>query len=244
MTSTTDWSHRLSGREPTPPERPRGAGDPPLGGILVKVGVEREPEWQGEDDEGDKVFDGVEGQGWPFVRFVRSFAKFGAELLLPGAPRTPNLIRFDRSHLSRDVRTTILEVLANGRSLIRGEHPSRVLGLSLAREVRAKVRTNQLAADPKLTCELLGSNGLCLIRHDPSIGDVRSFACKEFVNVRSFVATIIRSNDWHVQSLARPIIDHPPFHPRVGGIDFGVGIWENEVRTDLNHVVRLRPPSG
>src|SRR5215475_1294598 len=110
------------------------------------------------------------------IRFVPSFGVRGAGGFPP--PVRSVLLR---SSTGRSLR----EMLANGRRLLRIEHPSRVLVLGRPREVRAEIRANELTADVQLVRDRFRARVLDS-RHVPSS---RSFDCHDLI-----VASIERAN--------------------------------------------------
>ena len=90
---------------------------------------------------------------WRFIVSLRSFVRCGGvRRVCDAPPRTRSL----RVHL----RPERLEVIAHFGRLLRGQNPCRVLGLGIARHLRAQERTNDLAADAEFGREILGPNGL------------------------------------------------------------------------------------
>lgn len=117
------------------------------------------------------------GRCHSFLVSDRSFVcQSVAGILLPGSPRTPNLIQFAIRSLRVDVRATGEKVLPHFVRLLRRQDPGRILGLGRASVLRPQVRTNQLAADPKLCCQSLGSNGFLIRCHGLSIANGRTNA--------------------------------------------------------------------
>lgn len=106
------------------------------------------------------------------------------------------------------------EVFAHGLRLIVRDDPRRVLRFGRSRERLAKVRTNELATHSQFVRQFLRANGggcchvipfrmsnASYVRSAQSVAYVRSFVCKVFVNIRSFVQSLT------VTTIA------PPCHP-------------------------------
>ncbi len=176
----------------------------------------RGAKWPCSFPSGIEVFEGESGKGWhrvlSFVRLWGGEAPFVRRL-----SRTRSL----RVHL----RAPTLEVLAYGRGLLRGQHPSRVLCLGIAGHGRSQESANDLAADAQLVREILRAYGLgvchschllrSIERHTRRVHDVRSHVKRMNERISN-----VRSLSVWAMGVCRPLGQHalhPPFHPHTGG---------------------------
>lgn len=114
---------------------------------------------------------------WNIRSRLRSFVGIGERHSFDALPLANVLVRF-RDGPARE------EVLAYALGLIAGQHPSGVLRLGRSREVLAKVRPNELAADAQFVRERLGPDEFG-IRHLSLPSFVRLLAKHSASNVRT-----------------------------------------------------------
>ena len=139
-------------------------------------------------------------------------------------------------HSTLRLRYVLGEVRDRCIDHVRGQDPGSALCIGRTGERCAQVRAQHLPVrEAERTCEVFRPRDraidLLCIGHTRTVAYVRSFMCKGYINVRSYVRTLSTLKTWSVvaccenrQHVVNPDNVYPPCHPPNRGFAVGEGM--------------------